>query len=300
MREYCCQLCGDTAVVGDLCPRCAVPMIDVDRANLVRIGARSLRNKMLQWYALAWVLMHAVVNIAINTVLRPTDGWGVGLVSILGSIFLSVALAGVVIALGRGGNVRAARRMERWPTSRPIESIGAAGDGPVVIRGRTRSGSVVFDAHGTRAVAGTRVRHKGPLSPSLITRATEFTIEDEAGERAIIRASEVVVIGGVEVDGEHLVPDGALVEIAGIGARKVGSDRDGGYRSDVRTLELSGDAKEPLVIRVVEVPARGTPASSSASNATGVRVAVDAPGDEAQGEDRDTEAKGAAEASAGS
>jgi hypothetical protein len=149
--------------------------------------------------------------------------------------------------------------------------MAAAGEGKVAIRGRVHAGAVAFDAGGRLAVAATNVRHKGPLAPSLISRATGFTVEDEqTGERATVRASDVFVVGGLEVAGERIVPDGARVEIAGIGARRLASEREGGYRSDARALELSGTAAEPIVIRVLE----GADPVAEAESSFGLRVDV--------------------------
>jgi hypothetical protein len=82
-----------------------------------------------------------------------------------------------------------------------------------------------------------------------------------------VQASDVVIINGVEVGGELIVPDGALVEVLGRGRRELSSKSNAGYREAVTDLQLSGSPDEPLYLRVVEPAPAPTP---------GVRVRVEA------------------------
>lgn len=245
-------------------------MIATDQSGLVHVGVRSLRNKLLGWFALAWIALHIAVNVFINK-RYGHDGFLLEIGVVLGSVFLTVALVAIATTLNRAGNARAAKRLERWPDDRAVTPIAATGEGKVAVRGRVRAGSVVFEAHGMPTVAATSIRHDGPHAPSLISRVAEFTVEDETGSRAIVRASEAIIVGGVEVDGERIVPDGASVEIAALGAHRLSDAREGGYRSDVRTLELSGTPSEPIVIRVLD---DATEPATEAPIASGVRVDV--------------------------
>lgn len=270
MREFRCQHCGDTSAAPANCVRCELPMIAEDQSEVVRIAARSLRNKLLGWYFIAWLLLHVAANVYINLRYRRDD-FLLHVAAILGSIALTLALAATARVMNRAGNTSAAKRVERWPADRPVTSMAAAAEGKVAIRGRVRAGTVVFGVGDRRAVATTNIRHEGRLAPSLISRAAEFTVEDEeTHERATVRASEVIIVGGLESEGEQFVPDGARVEIAGLGARRIVSDREGGYRSDVRALELSGTAADPIVIRVLE----STDAVADAEASFGLRVDV--------------------------
>ncbi len=79
-------------------------------------------------------------------------------------------------------------------------------------------------------------------------------INDGSGVRAIVRADEVALGGGLTINGEVLIPDGASVQVVGNG-HWIAETSDvlpaGNPRSAARMLEITGTVDEPVIIELI-------------------------------------------------
>lgn len=102
---------------------------------------------------------------------------------------------------------------------------------------------------------------------AIVDGGGEFEIDDGSGVVAIVRAEHFLIVGGVEVDGQTIVPAGARVEVVGDARWDVASsDRGASHaRQAARVVRVEGSIDRPLLLRVIAD-------QSDARSPSGVRV----------------------------
>jgi hypothetical protein len=270
-ERYACPDCGDRSEFDGDCPRCEVALVDTSVAAPWQIDQHRAIDAV-PWIDWLWTAV-AVLSLLFSMLwsLRwhgPLAPW-----LLKASLFALMAFA--LRALSHAVASRALRGRRRSAAARrlreaPEVAIANAPEGAEArISGATTTLRRAYNPGQPASLAYERETRGVAVGNVLRSGGGEFVLDDGSGAQAIVRAQFVTVVGGVEVDGQRIVPEGARVEVVGACRWEVSASEGAVVhgRSVARVLRVEGSPDRPVILRVIDAP----PAAQ-----TGVRVAVDA------------------------
>lgn len=275
--RYACPDCGDRSDFDGECPRCDVALVDATAVAAWQIDQHREADAT-QWIDAFWSLVAAVaVSFAALLLIRWWTHGDLALSQLGAVVATSLSLIplrwlshGVAVrALGARRRSAAHRRLR---AAAPVVIANAAEGAEVKLTGATTAlrrahnpggpTSLAYEREGveTRGGEATNVRRSG---------GGEFVLDDGSGTQAIVRAQYVTVVGGVEVEGQRIVPEGARVEVVGVCRWEVSASEGAVVhgRSAARVVRVEGSPDRPVILRVIDAAPETT---------TGVRVSVEA------------------------